>query len=104
MRTKFLALLLCVAVLNLTQFSTALEAKDDGGYNVVYDGGSIPGLKAGAKLRVYIDSNEIRITENKTLITTLVPSTIQDISYGQDVHRRIGAAIGLAVISFGIAD
>jgi hypothetical protein len=31
-----------------------------------------------------------------------VPSTIQDISYGQDVHRRIGAAIGLAVISFGI--
>jgi hypothetical protein len=93
---------LCLAVLNLTQFSTAVEAKDDGGYNVVYDGGSIPGLKAGAKLRVYIESNEIRITENKTLITTLVPSTIQDISYGQDVHRRIGAAIGLAVISFGI--
>jgi len=58
-------------------------------------------LKA-EKLGVYIDSNEIRITENKTLITTLVPSTIQDISYGQDVHRRIGAAIGLAVISFGI--
>jgi hypothetical protein len=53
----------------------------------------LPGLKAGAKLRVYIDSNEIRITENKTLITTLVL---------QDVHRRIGAAIGLAVISFGI--
>jgi hypothetical protein len=32
----------------------------------------------------------------------LVPSTIQDISYGQDVHRRIGAAISLAVIYFGI--
>jgi len=102
MRTKFLALLLCLAVLNLTQFSTALEAKDDGGYNVVYDGGSIPGLKTGAKLRLYIDSNQIRIMENKTLVTTLAPSTIQDISYGQDVHRRIGAAIGLAVISFGI--
>ena len=40
--------------------------------------------------------------ENKTLVTTLVPSTIQDISYGQNVHRRIGAAIGLTVISFGI--
>ena len=25
-----------------------------------------------------------------------------EISYGQDVHRRVGAAIGLAVISFGI--
>ena len=25
-----------------------------------------------------------------------------EISYGQDVHRRVGAAIGLAVVSFGI--
>ena len=25
-----------------------------------------------------------------------------ELSYGQDVHRRVGAAIGLAVISFGI--
>ena len=78
MRTKFLALLLCVAVLNLTQFSTAVEAKDDGGYNVVYDGGSIPGLKAGMKLRMYIDSNQIHIMENKTLVTLscLPPSRI----------------------------
>jgi hypothetical protein len=29
-------------------------------------------------------------------------SAITDISYGQDVHRRVGAAIGLAVVSFGI--
>jgi len=99
---KFLALLLCIAVVNLTELSAVVEAKDDGGYNVVYDGGSIPGLKAGSKLRLYIDSNQIRIMENKTLVTTLVPSTIQDISYGQDVHRRVGAAIGLAIISFGI--
>ena len=53
MRTKILALLLCFAIV---QVSLAV-AKDDGGYNVVYDGGSIPGLKAGAKLRVYIESN-----------------------------------------------
>lgn len=25
-----------------------------------------------------------------------------EVSYGQDVHRRVGAAIGLAVVSFGI--
>ena len=25
-----------------------------------------------------------------------------EISYGQDVHRRVGAAIGLAIVSFGI--
>ena len=29
-------------------------------------------------------------------------ASITEISYGQDVHRRIGAAIGLAVISLGI--
>jgi hypothetical protein len=29
-------------------------------------------------------------------------NAVTDISYGQDVHRRVGAAIGLAVVSFGI--
>jgi hypothetical protein len=28
--------------------------------------------------------------------------SLQEISYGQDVHRRVGAAIGLAVVSLGI--
>lgn len=98
MRAKLLALLLCFAIF---QVSLAV-AKDDGGYAVMYDGGSLPGLKAGKKLKIYIDAKEIRIMEDKILVATLVPSTVQDISYGQDVHRRVGAAIGLAVISFGI--
>jgi hypothetical protein len=98
MRTKVLALLLCFAII---QVSLAV-AKDDGGYDVMYDGGSLPGLKAGKKLRMYIETNQIRIMDGKTLVTTLVPSTVQDISYGQDVHRRVGAAIGLAIVSFGI--
>jgi hypothetical protein len=98
MRTKILALFLCFAMI---QVSLAV-AKDDGGYKVMYDGGSLPGLKAGKKLTMYIDAKEIRIMDDKTLVATLVPSTVQDISYGQDVHRRVGAAIGLAVISFGI--
>jgi hypothetical protein len=101
MKTKtraVVALLLCFAIM---QVSLAV-AKDDGGYNVVYDGGSLPDLKAGKKLRMHIESNQIRIMDGKTLVTTLVPSSVQEISYGQDVHRRVGAAIGLAVVSFGI--
>jgi hypothetical protein len=98
MRTKILALLLCFAII---QVSLAV-AKDDGGYNVMYDGGSLPGLKAGKKLKMYIESNQIRIMDGKTLVATLVPSSVQEITYGQDVHRRVGAAIGLAVVSFGI--
>jgi hypothetical protein len=27
---------------------------------------------------------------------------VTEISYGQDVHRRVGAAIGVALVSFGI--
>jgi hypothetical protein len=98
MRTKILALLLCFTII---QISLAV-GKDDGGYNVMYDGGSLPGLKAGKKLRMYIESNQIRIMDGKTLVTTLVPSSVQELTYGQDVHRRVGAAIGLAVVSFGI--
>jgi len=98
MRTKILALLLCLAIV---QVSLAV-AKDDGGYDVKYDGGSLSGVKAGTKLRVYIDAKQIRFMDGKNVVATLVPSTVQEISYGQDVHRRIGAAIGLAVVSLGI--
>ena len=99
MRTKMLALLLCVTIL---QLSVAVEAKDDGGYNVTYDGGSLPDLKAGKKLKMYIETNQIRIMDGKNLVTTLLPNSVTEISYGQDVHRRVGAAIGLAVVSLGI--
>jgi len=102
MRTKILALFLAIAVLQLTQLTIAVEAKDDGGYNVMYDGGSLPNLKAGKHLKLYIETNQIRIVGDKTVVATLVPSTVQEISYGQDVHRRVGAAIGLAVVSLGI--
>jgi hypothetical protein len=33
---------------------------------------------------------------------TIPASAVTEISYGQDVHRRVGAAIGLAIVSFGI--
>ena len=29
-------------------------------------------------------------------------ASVTEISYGQDVHRRIGVAVGLAIVSFGI--
>jgi len=29
----------------------AVQAKDDGGYSVMYDGGSLPGLKAGKEIK-----------------------------------------------------
>jgi hypothetical protein len=39
---------------------------------------------------------------DKEDIATIPATAVTEISYGQDVHRRVGAAIGLAVVSLGI--
>jgi hypothetical protein len=53
-------------------------------------------------LRLYIESNQIRLAKDKQDVVTILASAVTEISYGQDVHRRVGAAIGLALVSFGI--
>jgi hypothetical protein len=77
-------------------------ASQSSGYNVTYDGGSIPDTKAGTGLKMYIEANQVRFVRGKGDLVTVPASAITEISYGQDVHRRVGAAIGLAVVSFGI--
>jgi hypothetical protein len=92
---RFLAVVLCVAV-PLTVLA------GDNGYKVTYDGGSIADTKAGTGMKLFIDSNQVRLVRDKGEVITIPASTVTEISYGQDVHRRVGAAIGLAVVSFGI--
>jgi len=74
----------------------------ENGYKVKYDGGSLSDLKAGADMRLVIESNQIRLVNDKTDAVVIPASAVTEISYGQDVHRRVGAAIGLAVVSLGI--
>jgi len=92
---KLIAILLCVA-------TPLMVFAGDNGYKVKYDGGSIPDAKAGTDMKLIIDSNQVRLLKDKGDVVTIPASAITEISYGQDVHRRIGAAIGLAVISLGI--
>jgi hypothetical protein len=75
---------------------------EDNSYKVTYDGGSISDTKSGTGLKLFIESNQIRFTKDKKDLVTIPASAVTEISYGQDVHRRVGAAIGLAVVSFGI--
>jgi hypothetical protein len=89
---RYLAILLCALV--------PLAAED--GYKVVYDGGSIPETKTGTNLRLFIESKQIRFRGKKTDLLVIPASAVTEISYGQDVHRRVGAAIGLALVSLGI--
>jgi hypothetical protein len=91
--SRYLAILLCILI-------PALAADD--GYKVVYDGGSIPEVKTGIELRLFIESKSIRFKSKKADLITIPASSVTEISYGQDVHRRVGAAIGLALVSFGI--
>jgi hypothetical protein len=88
------ALFLCVLV------PAAVAA--DNGYKVEYDGGSVTGIKAGNELKLFIEPTQVRLMRDKTEAVTIPATAITEVSYGQDVHRRVGAAIGLAVVSFGI--
>ena len=92
---KFLAMVLCLAM-PITVFA------GDNRYKVTYDGGSIPDAKAGSGMKLFIDPNTVRLVRDKGEAITIPASAITEISYGQDVHRRVGAAIGLAVVSLGI--
>ena len=94
MRT-LVAIILCFA-------TPMLAFAGDNSYKVTYDGGSLPDVKAGIGMKFYIETNQVRLVNDKTDIISIPASSITEISYGQDVHRRIGAAIGLAVVSLGI--
>ena len=93
--TLLAATLLCVSL------PVSLLASDSG-YKVTYDGGSVSGAKTGSTMKLYIDGSQIRLMRDKTEAITIPATAITEISYGQDVHRRVGAAIGLAVVSLGI--
>ena len=92
-----IALFLC-----LTIPAVMFAADAQPSFKVVYDGGSLPNAKAGTKLHLFVDSTTVRIEDEKADIANIQASTITEVSYGQDVHRRVGAAIGLAVVSLGI--
>ena len=93
--TRFLVAILCLLIP-----TTAFAA--DNTYKVVYDGGSVAGIKTGAKAELAIEPKMVRIFADKKQLVEIPASSITEVSYGQDVHRRVGTAIGLAVLSLGI--
>jgi len=92
---NLIAIILCVL------FPVSAFAGDNS-YKIIYDGGSLSTAKAGTDMRLYIEGNNIRIVRDKTEVAVIPAASVTEISYGQDVHRRVGAAIGVAVVSFGI--
>lgn len=70
-------------------------------HKLTYDGGSIANLKTGAGVKLYLEPNWIRIRKDHSDLIVVPASAVTEISYGQDVHRRVGTAIGLLPVSFG---
>ena len=93
-----------IAVVLCLLFPAVAFASDkDNSYKVVYDGGSLMGIKAGTDVRLFIEPKQFRIVRGKDEELVAVPAaSITEISYGQDVHRRVGAAIGVAVFTLGL--
>ena len=85
---QLMAVLLCVSV------PLALTARDNS-YKVTYDGGSLPDLKAGTGLHLYIDQDRVRFLDNGREVASVPASAITEISYAQDVHCRVGSAIAV---------
>lgn len=92
---SLIGVILCLA-LTFSAFAS------DGAYKLNYDGGSITNIKTGEHMKLYLDQGQIRIVNDKANVLVLPASAVTEISYGQDVHRRVGAAIGLAAVSFGV--
>ena len=92
---RILAVVLCFL------FPMSVFAADNS-YKIAYDGGSLQNAKAGTGMRLSIDGTNIRIMKDKTEVAVIPAAAVTEISYGQDVHRRVGAAIGVAVVSLGV--
>jgi len=92
-----ITVILCIAI-PLGMFAADRQP----GYKVTYDGGSLSDIKAGSGLKLYIDSNSIRLVRDKTEVANIPASAITEISYGQDVHRRVGTAIAVGVFTLGL--
>ena len=82
--------------------TTVFAADNNNSYKVMYDGGSLQNAKAGTDVQLIIDPDKVRIVRGKEELASIPAAAITEISYGEDVHRRVGAAIGLAVVSLGI--
>ena len=92
---RLVAIFLCI-LFPVTAFA------GDNSFKIAYDGGSINGVKAGTDMKLSIEGNQIRIVSGKGEVVLIPAAAVTEISYGQDVHRRVGAAIGLAFVSFGL--
>jgi hypothetical protein len=94
---KLFAFVLCIVI------ATASFAADkEVGYAVIYSGGSLTGVKPGQGLKLFMDGDHIRLVSGKADTAVIPAASLTEISYGQDVHRRVGTAVAVGVFTLGL--
>jgi hypothetical protein len=101
MLKKLIAIVLCLPLSGLPLFAYGQGNTFD---KVRYNGGSLQtSVKPdewGNKLTVTSDEIDLALKDGQKV--AILPSQVTSISYGQEAHRNVGTAIGLAVFSLGI--
>src|SRR5450432_2326526 len=93
---KLLALVLCLPMLAYGQGNSFDKVR--------YNGGSVATTVKpddwDNKLVISSDAISLKLKDGQNI--AIPPKQVTSISYGQEAHRRVGTAIGLAVLSLGI--
>jgi hypothetical protein len=94
---QFFIVVLCAAF-SISSFAADKEI----GYSVTYNGGSLAGIKPGQGLKLFLEGDHIRFASGKADAAVIPAISVTEVSYGQDVHRRVGTAIAVGVFTLGL--
>src|SRR4051794_10201681 len=94
--TRAIALFLCFSTIGYAQGNTFNKVR--------YNGGSISTTTDSESWdnKLNVSSDAITFTMKAGQSVSIPPKTVSSISYGQEAHRRVGTAIGIAVFSLGL--
>ena len=92
--------LISVVLALLLGFASVRAADSGAKFPMKYEGGSL-NLNQHDKLSVTISNDSLVIVQKKQRHDIPIKA-ITEVSYGNDVHRRIGAAVGVGIVTFGV--
>ena len=97
-----LALTLSMALLTVSNPVFAAKVSKPAGNKIdmKYEGGSLD-LNQHSDVDAYVAGDTVTLIQSEKRFEVST-SSITEISYGNDVHRRVGAAIGVGLLTLGI--
>jgi hypothetical protein len=96
-----IALILCPLLALLPGSALVAKAKEAGvEFPMKYEGGSLE-LSQHSALKTYVSRDSIVVVQGKERHVIPV-SRVSEVNYGNDVHRRVGAAVGVGLVTLGV--